>query len=185
MLQSAKNVCVFCGTSSGTRPELVHQAERLGKEIARAGFGLVYGAGGVGMMGAVSDGALRAGGHVTGIIPRALMERELGRTDLPDLRVVDSMHERKALMYELSSAFITLPGGLGTLEEFFETTTWSQLGLHTKPSFVLNIHGYYTPLRSMLDHAMESGFITPTDRALVTIIDSIDELVDTLHDHLR
>jgi uncharacterized protein (TIGR00730 family) len=174
------SVCVFCGASAGSRPELLNEAGRLGESLARAGFGLVYGAGGVGMMGALSDGALRAGGHVTGVIPQALMDREFGRTDLTDLRVVASMHERKALMYELSAAFVTLPGGLGTFEEFFETTTWSQLGLHAKPSLVLNVGGYYAPLDALLDHALKNGFITAEDRALVSVSDTVDELVAEL-----
>lgn len=135
-------------------------------------------------MGAVSDGALSAGGHVTGIIPQALMDREFGRTDLPDLRVVKTMHERKALMYELSDVFVTLPGGLGTLEEFFETTTWSQLELHDKPSLLLNIDGFYSPLAFLLDGALEAGFLTQRDRNLVTIVDSIDAVLLSLDQHL-
>src|SRR5690625_5255707 len=174
------NVCVFCGASPGNRPELVEAAGHLGEAIGRAGLGLVYGAGGVGMMGALSDGVLRAGGHVTGVIPSALMEREFGRTDIPDLRVVADMHERKSLMNELSAAFVTLPGGLGTLEEFFETVTWSQLGFHTKPSLVLNVASYYSPLRELLDHALTTGFITPMARDLVSVYDDTDELVAEL-----
>lgn len=174
------NVCVFCGASPGRDPRLLVGAELLGQRLAQDGFGLVYGAGGAGVMGALSDGSLRAGGHVTGVIPQALMDREYGRTDLSALHVVASMHERKALMYELSSAFVTLPGGLGTLEEFFETTTWNQLGLHAKPSFVLNLGGYYSHLQALLDHAVESGFVQQADRELVTVVDDVDELMTAL-----
>lgn len=174
------NVCVFCGASPGTDPALVETARRLGEALAAAGLGLVFGGGGVGMMGAVSDGVLGAGGSVTGVIPQALFDREAGRTDLQDLHVVPTMHERKAMMYELSGAFVTLPGGLGTLDELFETLTWSQLGFHAKPSFVLDTGGYYAPLRQLLDHAVEQGFVARADRALVTFVSDVDELVAAL-----
>lgn len=169
-------ICVFCGASAGASPEYVAQARRLGGELGRRGLGLVYGAGGVGVMGAVSDGALAAGGEVIGVIPQALMEREYGRRDLADLRVVDTMHERKAMMHELADAFLVLPGGLGTLEEMFETLTWSQLGLQHKPLVVFNIDGYYTPLRNLLDHGVAEGFLTGRDAALVRFADSVDEI---------
>lgn len=174
------NICVFCGASPGTQSAFLEEAGRLGEQLAHAGFDLVYGAGGAGMMGAVSDGVLRGGGHVTGIIPKALMDREFGRTDISDLIVVSDMHERKSMMYRMSSAFVTLPGGFGTMEEFFETITWTQLGLHTKPSFVLNIGEYYTPLQNLLDHALASEFITGADRQLVIFIDDVVELVEQL-----
>jgi hypothetical protein len=124
-------------------------------------------------MGDVSTGALGRGGRVTGVIPQALMDLELGRTDIADLRVVANMHERKALMYDLSAAFVTLPGGLGTYDEFFETATWTKLGLHTKPSLVLNVGGYYDPLEAMLKHALDSGFFTRADRELITFHDDV------------
>ena len=178
------NVCVFCGSSPGTRPAFVEAATRLGEELARAGHGLVFGGGNAGLMGAVSDGVLAAGGHVTGVIPQALMDREVGRTDIDDLRVVADMHERKSLMYELADAFVTLPGGLGTFEEFFETATWSQLGFHTKPSIVLNVDGYYAPLRELLDHAVENGFVTAQNRALFTVVDSVEEVLAVLGEKL-
>jgi uncharacterized protein (TIGR00730 family) len=174
------NVCVFCGARPGTDPAFIAAAFRLGEALAEAGIGLVYGAGGAGMMAAVADGVLRRGGQVTGVIPAALVEREHGRTDLSDLRVVDNMHERKALMYQLSAAFVALPGGLGTFEEFFETVTWTQLGLHAKPSLVLDVNGYYTPLRTMVDHALDNGFITQTDRDLIGFYDDVDALVAAL-----
>jgi hypothetical protein len=169
-------ICVFCGASAGASTEYVSQGYALGAELGRRGHGLVYGAGGVGVMGAVSDGALSTGGEVIGVIPQALMDREYGRLDLSDLRVVATMHERKAIMHELADAFLVLPGGLGTLEEMFETLTWSQLGLQHKPLVVLNIGGYYTPLRNLLAHAVAEGFMTPADQALVHFADTVAEI---------
>ncbi|MGI8665005.1 MAG: TIGR00730 family Rossman fold protein [Jatrophihabitans sp.] len=169
-------VCVFCGASAGASADYVSVGYALGTELGRRGIGLVYGAGGVGVMGAVSDGALAAGGEVIGVIPQALVDREYGRTDLTDLRIVDSMHERKALMHELADAFVVLPGGLGTLEEMFEAITWAQLGLQDKPLAVLNIAGYYTPLRELLAHAVAEGFMSPADQGLVHVTDSVAEL---------
>jgi len=177
------NVCVFCGASSGASPVHVNSAYDLGKGLAENGFGLVFGAGGVGIMGAVSDAALAAGGEVIGVIPQALMAREYGRSDLADLRIVSSMHERKAVMHELSDAFVVLPGGLGTLEEFFEIMTWRQLGLHHKPMIVLNMDGYYTPLIDLLDHAIDQQFMTRTDRELVMILESVPEVLLRLAVH--
>lgn len=177
-------VCVFCGASSGRDPRLRQTAEELGHALAAAGLGLVFGAGKVGMMRAVSDGALAAGGEVIGVIPQKLMDREKARADI-DLRVVPDMHERKALMYELSDAFVTLPGGLGTLDEFFETATWSQLGYHAKPSFVLNAAGYYDPLRALLDHATDHGFLRQVDRDLISVVDGVPALVDLLTERVH
>jgi uncharacterized protein (TIGR00730 family) len=174
------NACVFCGSTSGASPAFSAAATELGKALAEAGIGLVYGGGAAGLMGDVSSGALSRGGHVIGVIPQALMDLELGRTDIADLRVVANMHERKALMYELSSAFVTLPGGLGTFDEFFETATWTKLGLHRKPSLVLDVEGYYAPLRTMLEHAQRSGFFSHGDRELITFHASVDSLVTAL-----
>ncbi len=175
-------VCVFCGASAGRSAEYVSIGRLLGTELGRRGIGLVYGAGGVGVMGAVSDGALAAGAEVIGVIPQALVEREDGRSDLTELRVVRTMHERKAVMHELADAFVVLPGGLGTLEEMFETATWSQLGLQHKPLAVLNVGGYYTPLAELLSHAVGEGFLSPADQSLVRLVDSIDELWPVLSD---
>ena len=175
-----ERVCVFCGASPGRRPGYLEVAARLGRELAGRGIGLVYGAGGVGVMGAVSDAALEAGGRVTGVIPRALVEREAGRTDLDDLRVVASMHERKALMHELSDGFIALPGGLGTFEELFEILTWRQLGLHAKPVALLDVDGYFDPLVAMLDHATSEGFVVRGDRELVVRAKTIDDALAAL-----
>jgi uncharacterized protein (TIGR00730 family) len=174
------NVCVFCGSTPGTNPAYSAAAAELGAALAEAGIGLVYGGGSSGLMGDVSGAALARGGHVVGVIPQALMDLEVGRTDLPDLRVVDGMHERKALMYELSSAFVTLPGGLGTFDEFFETVTWTKLGLHRKPSFVLDVDGYYAPLRALLDHALDSGFFSHGDQDQISFHTSVDSLVASL-----
>jgi uncharacterized protein (TIGR00730 family) len=175
-------VCVFCGASAGRSAEYVTIGHALGTELGRRGIGLVYGAGGVGVMGAVSDGALAAGAEVIGVIPQALFDREYGRTDLTDLRVVETMHERKAIMHELADAFIVLPGGLGTLEEMFETATWSQLGLQHKPLAVLNIGGYYTPLAELLAHAVAEGFLSLADQSLIRLVGSIDDLWPVLAD---
>jgi uncharacterized protein (TIGR00730 family) len=174
------NVCVFCGSTPGANPAFVEVATSLGEALADAGFGLVYGGGRAGLMGAVSDGVLRRGGQVTGVIPQALMDRELARTDIADLRVVPDMHQRKALMYDLSSAFVTLPGGLGTFDEFFETITWTKLGLHAKPSLVLDVDGYYRPLRALLDHALDNEFFAHGDQELIGFHDSVDGVIDAL-----
>lgn len=179
------NVCVFAGARSPQDPALLEAAYDLGDRLARAGFGLVYGGGGTGMMGAVSDGALNAGGQVTGVIPRQLIQRELGRRDLTDLRIVSDMHARKRLMYQLSSSFVTLPGGLGTWEELFESLTWTKLGLHGQPSFVLNANGFYTPVRTLLDRAVEQGLITPADQASLVTCNSVADIIDRLTEARR
>ncbi|CAM5397577.1 Cytokinin riboside 5'-monophosphate phosphoribohydrolase OS=Streptomyces alboniger OX=132473 GN=CP975_25200 PE=3 SV=1 [Streptomyces alboniger] len=166
---------MFCGAGTGKGPGAARLADQLGRACARQGIRVVYGAGGVGVMGALSDAVLAEGGEIVGVIPRALMDREFGRTDLTDLRVVDSMHTRKALMHDLSDAFVALPGGYGTLEELFEITAWAQLGLHHKPVVVLDADGFFDPLRRMLDHAHDEGFISAEDRRLVRHASSVDE----------
>ena len=173
-----KRICVFCGSSPGARPEYVHAARRLGETLARQGLALVYGGAKVGTMGQVAHAALAAGGEVIGVIPRALVEMEVAYTDLPDLRVVDSMHERKALMVDLSDAFIALPGGLGTIDEFFEVLTWAQLGMHHKPCGLLNVCGYYDPLVDWFDHAVEQQFVQAAHRRMVLVADSAEALLD-------
>ena len=177
-----KRVCVFCGSSAGSRPEYRACAEELGVELTRRKIGLVFGGGNVGLMGALADSVLKAGGEAIGVIPEHLMNREIGHKQLAKLHVVGSMHERKALMADLSDAFIALPGGFGTLEEFCEVLTWSQLGLHEKPCGIVNILGYYTPLLAMLDHAVEQRFLKPQNRALVLARDSPAELLDAFDD---
>ncbi|MFM7490408.1 MAG: TIGR00730 family Rossman fold protein, partial [Actinomycetota bacterium] len=154
-------ICVYCGSSSGARPEFADEARRLGTEIARAGFGLVYGGGRIGLMGIVADAVLEAGGHVHGVIPEHLVRAETAHTGLPVLDMVESMHERKARMAELATGFIVMPGGFGTFDEAFEILTWNQLGLVTKPLVFLDGTGFYGPLLAALDHVVESGFVAP------------------------
>jgi uncharacterized protein (TIGR00730 family) len=175
-----KRICVFCGSSPGWRTEYRVAAERLGQELVRREIALVYGGGKVGLMGVLADAVLRAGGEVTGVIPESLMAREVAHPGLSKLQVVGSMHERKALMADLSDAFIALPGGFGTLEEFCEVLTWTQLGLHAKPCGVLNVLGYFTPLLAMFDRARDERFLNSENRALVLAGESASELLDAL-----
>lgn len=164
-----RSVCVFCGSGPGANPTYLDLARRTGAVLAERGLTLVYGGGGVGLMGELADAALAVGGHVIGVIPEALAKREVAHLGLPDLRVVGSMHERKALMAELADAFIALPGGLGTLEELFEIVTWAQLGLHAKPCGLVNTDGYYDHLITFLDHAVTARFVRPEHRALIMV----------------
>jgi uncharacterized protein (TIGR00730 family) len=177
-----KRVCVFCGSSAGSRAEYRACAEELGAELTRRKIGLVFGGGNVGLMGAIADSVLRVGGEAIGVIPEHLMNREIGHKQLARLHVVRSMHERKAMMADLSDAFIALPGGFGTLEEFCEVLTWSQLSLHEKPCGIVNVLGYYTPLLSMLDHAVEQRFLKAQNRALLLARDTPTELLDAFED---
>jgi uncharacterized protein (TIGR00730 family) len=177
-----KRICVFCGSSPGSRPEYRDAAEELAGELVRRNIGLVYGGGNVGLMGIVADAVLRAGGEAQGVIPEHLMAREVGHNGLTKLHVVHTMHERKALMADLSDAFVALPGGFGTLEEFCEVVTWTQLGLHAKPCGILNTLGYYSPLLRMFDHALEERFLKPENRALVLARESSAELVQALEE---
>src|SRR5215475_12625623 len=177
-----KRICVFCGSSSGSRPEFRVCAEELGTELIRRKIGLIYGGGNVGLMGAIADSVLESGGEAIGVIPEHLMAREIGHKRLTKLHIVRSMHERKALMADLSDAFIALPGGFGTLEEFFEVLTWSQLGLHAKPCGIMNVLNYYTPLLEMLDHAVEERFLKPQNRALVLARNTPAELLEALEE---
>ena len=175
-----RRICVFCGSSQGSRPEYGAAAEEMAAELVRRKIGLVYGGGKVGLMGSIADAVLRAGGEAQGVIPEHLMAREVGHNGLTKLHVVRSMHERKALMADLSDAFVALPGGFGTLEEFCEVVTWTQLGLHAKPCGILNVMGYYSPLLAMLDHAVEERFLKPENRALVLARESAAELLRAL-----
>ena len=156
-----KRICVYCGSSPGADPIHREAAENLGALLAARGIGLVYGGGNVGLMGSIADAALRAGGEVIGVIPTALMDKELGHTGVTKLHVVTSMHERKQLMADLSDGFIALPGGIGTLEELFETFTWLQLGFHDKPVALLNVAGFYDHLLAFLRHAADERFLGP------------------------
>ena len=177
-----KRICVFCGSSSGSRPEYRACADELGTDLARRNIVLVYGGGNVGLMGVVADAVLRAGGEAIGVIPEHLMGREIAHKQLTKLHVVRSMHERKALMADLSDAFIALPGGFGTLEEFCEVLTWSQLGLHAKPCGIVNVLEYYTPLLAMLDHAVQQRFLKPQNRALVLARNTPPQLLKALEE---
>jgi len=175
-----KRICVFCGSSSGGRDGYAAAAASLARHLAARGIGIVYGGGNVGLMGTLADAALAAGGEVIGVIPRFLGSLELAHAGLAELRVVDSMHERKALMAELADAFIALPGGFGTFEEFCEVITWTQLGLHRKPCGILNVEGYYDPLLALFDHATAERFVRPPHRALVISDSRIEPLVKRL-----
>ena len=171
-------ICVFTGSRSGLRPEYAEAARRLGRELVARGYGLVYGGGNVGLMTVIADTVLELKGHVTGVIPNSLVSKEVAHFGLSDLRVVDSMHERKAVMAELSDGFIAMPGGIGTMEEFFEVLSWAQLGLHDKPCALLNIAGYYDPLIQFLDHAVSEDFIKPKHRALLVVASEPSRLLD-------
>ena len=175
-----KRIAVYCGSSKGTRPEYATAAEQLGALLAREKIELVYGGGGLGLMGLVADAALKHGGHVIGVIPEKLVIKEVVHEKLPDLRVVKSMHERKALMAELSDGFIALPGGYGTFEEFFEVLAWSQLGWHQKPFGLLNIAGFYSPLIAFLNHTEQEGFIRPKHRELVLVENTVEKILDRM-----
>jgi len=178
-----KRVCVFCGSSIGSRPVYREAAQALGAALARRNLGLVYGGGKVGLMGVVADAALAAGGEVIGVIPDFLEAKEVGHRGLTELRVVGSMHERKAMMAALSDGFIALPGGYGTLEEFGEILTWAQLDLHHKPIGLLDVAGYYDPLLRLFDHAVAEGFLSPALRALVLEESDPARLLDALAAH--
>ena len=176
-----KRICIFCASSPGNRPEYAAAAEEMATELVNRKIGLVYGGSKVGLMGVLADAVLGAGGEAVGVIPKNLMEREVGHAGLSKLHV-QSMHERKALMADLSDAFIALPGGFGTLEEFCEVVTWSQLGLHAKPCGILNVLEYYSPLLAMFDHAVEERFLKPENRALVLARASPAELLRALEE---
>jgi uncharacterized protein (TIGR00730 family) len=172
-----RSVCVFCGSNAGSDPAYVAAAQTVGRGLAQRGIRVVYGGGRVGMMGALADAAHAEGGEVVGVMPRQMFEREIGHTGIDDLRVVGSMHERKALMVELADAFIALPGGIGTFEELFEVYTWAQLGIHAKPLGLLDVAGYYQPMATMLDHAVEQRFLRVETRAMLVVAGDLDGLL--------
>jgi uncharacterized protein (TIGR00730 family) len=178
-----KRLCVFCGSSHGANPAYAEAAKNLGGELARRGIALVYGGGNVGLMGVIADGVLAGGGQVIGVIPEALMAKELGHKGVQDLRVVKTMHERKAMMAELSDGFIAMPGGIGTFEEFFEIVTWAQLGFHSKPCALLNVNGFYDPLLHLLDHAIAECFVKPKQRDLALVESDFSKLLDRMATH--
>jgi uncharacterized protein (TIGR00730 family) len=180
-----RRLCVFCGSNSGVHTEYASAAAALGQAIAARGVGLVYGGSNVGLMRALADAALEGGGEVTGVIPRSLVEREVAHRGLTDLRVVETMHERKALMADLADGFIAMPGGYGTFDELCEILTWAQLGIHTKPVALLNILGYWDPFLKFLDHAVGAGFLRRGHRELVEVRAEVGELLDLVLDSER
>jgi uncharacterized protein (TIGR00730 family) len=179
-----KTVCVFCGSRGGSRPSYKAAARSMGSALARRRLRLVYGGGRVGLMGALADAALEEGGEVVGVIPKALVEREVGHTDLSKLHIVGSMHERKKLMADLSDGFIALPGGYGTLEEFLEVLSWAQLGIHEKPCGLLDVDGFWKNLSSLFDKAVEEGFVSPNHRTLVLSEKDPRLLLDTMSSYI-
>jgi uncharacterized protein (TIGR00730 family) len=177
-------LCVFCGSRAGARPEYAEAASALGRTLAQRGIELVYGGGNVGLMGVVADACLAAGGRVTGVIPQALLEWEVGHAGLTRLEVVGSMHARKARMAELSDGFIALPGGLGTFEELFEMLTWAQLGFHAKPIALLDVGGYYAPLRQMMAAAVDAGFMKPQNAERLLVAPGVDAVLQAMGDYV-
>jgi uncharacterized protein (TIGR00730 family) len=175
-----RSVCVFCGSSVGARPEFAASAREVGKALAARGLELVYGAGHIGLMGILADAALAARGRVVGVIPQAMVERELAHRGLSELHVVRTMHERKALMADRAGAFLALPGGFGTADELFEILTWAQLGLHSRPVGLLNVAGFFDPLMAWLDRAVQEGFLREQHRQLLVVGDQQERLLDAL-----
>lgn len=173
-------ICVFCGANAGTDAVYAATARAVGAALARRGIEVVYGGGRIGLMGQVADAALGAGGRVIGVIPRRLDESEVAHGGLTELRVVESMHERKALMARLSDAFLALPGGFGTLEEFCEAVTWTQLGIHDKPCGLLNVAGFFDPLVAMFDRCVATGFVSPMTRSIVRTEATVEAVIDAL-----
>ncbi len=173
-------VGVFCASTSGVRPEYLEAAQRLGHELGLRGMGLIYGGASVGLMGAVADAAVEAGAPVVGVLPAVLKDREIAHHGLTELHFVGSMNERKALMAERADAFLALPGGYGTLDEFLEILTWAQLGIHAKPCILINMLGYYDGLLAFLDHAVAEGFLQPRNRVLIHVVASVDQALNVL-----
>ena len=173
-----KRLCVFSGSSPGARPEYRQVAGDLGRALARRGLGLIYGGARVGLMGVLADAALEAGGEVVGVIPEALLKKEIAHPKLTELRVVPSMHERKRQMAELADGFIALPGGMGTLEEFTEVLTWAQLGMHRKPCGLMNVAGYYDRFIHFLDHAVAERFVAAAHRSMMVVASTPEELLE-------
>jgi uncharacterized protein (TIGR00730 family) len=177
MNKPKRRICVFTGSRDGRHAGYAEAARQLGRELVERNYGLVYGGGNVGLMKVIADTVLELGGYVTGVIPDSLVSREIAHCGLSDLRIVESMHERKAMMAELSDCFITMPGGIGTMEEFFEVLSWAQLGIHRKPCGLLNTGGYYDPLIAFLDHAVEHGFLKQKHRSLLILASEPAEIL--------
>jgi hypothetical protein len=175
-----RSLCVYCGSSPGFDPRYADVAAKLGALLAAEGIRLVYGGGAVGLMGVLADAVMAGGGEVIGVIPRGLFGREVGHEGLTELREVASMHERKQLMFELADGFVALPGGYGTLEELAEITTWSQLGIHSKPIALLNVAGFWQPLVNFVDSAVREGFVKERQRGLIVVVEEVSQLLDAL-----
>ncbi len=176
-----ERICVYCASNEGVRPEYMESARNIGRQMAGRGLTVVYGGGRTGLMGALADAALQAGGEVIGVMPHALMEREAAHNGLTALHIVDSMHERKAMLADLSDAFVALPGGLGTLEELFETWTWAQLGVHCKPVALLNVLDYWQPLVQLMTNVEKEGFLRGTPHEWLVVESEPTALLDRLH----
>ncbi|KZC23569.1 Rossman fold protein, TIGR00730 family [Rhodanobacter thiooxydans] len=176
-------ICVYCGSNSGRHPEYAEQAHAFGTEMARRGIALIYGGGNVGLMGVVADAVLAGGGRVVGVIPRQLVELEVAHPGLTELVVVETMHQRKTRMYELSDAFVALPGGFGTMDEMFEMLTWAQLGLHRYPCAFLDVRGYYRDLRTLMEHMVDEAFVKTAQRDSIWFGDDIAALFDWMRDY--
>jgi uncharacterized protein (TIGR00730 family) len=183
MRSPLKSICIYCGSADNVLPEYLESARQMGAAVAERGWTVVYGAGSIGLMGAVADGALEAGGQVIGVIPALFNTPRLAHSGLTRLEVLDTIHLRKARMIELSDAFIALPGGFGTLEELFEILTWAQVGLHQKPVGVLNTRRYFDPLLALIEHAQSEGFIYSEHRDLLTSATTPQSLLDALQNH--
>jgi uncharacterized protein (TIGR00730 family) len=175
-----RRLCVFCGSSTGSRAVYADSARRLGAAMAARGVGLVYGGGHIGLMGVLADAVLAGGAEVFGVIPQSMVERELAHAGLTELYVVETMHQRKAKMAELADAFAALPGGFGTADELFEILTWGQLGLHARPMGLLNVAGFFDPLLAWIDRAVRDGFLRPEHRRLLQVADDEDGLLRRL-----
>lgn len=184
MSDTESKICIFTGSRRGVLPEYADMAKQLARELVARGYGLIYGGGKIGLMGVIADAVLDLGGHVTGVIPNSLVSKEVAHRGLTDLRLVSSMHERKALMAELADGFIAMPGGIGTMEEFFEVLSWGQLGLHDKPCGLLNVGGYYDRLIQFIDYAVAQDFIKPKDRALLIVESEPGKLLDRFEQFL-
>ena len=178
-----KQICVYCGSNMGAREIYRDAARALGNEMARRGIGLVYGGSNIGLMGIVADAVLDAGGSVVGVMPEHLAAKEIAHAHLTELRVVKTMHERKALMADLADGFVALPGGFGTYDEFCEVVTWAQLGLHQKPCAMLNVAGYYDAMIAMFDHATQEGFVRDTHRAMLILSSDTSDLLDQMQNY--
>jgi uncharacterized protein (TIGR00730 family) len=179
-LRVIKNICVFCASAHGAKPEYRAAAEELGRTLAGLGIGLIYGGASVGLMGAVADATLAAGGHVVGVIPHVLVDLEVAHHGVSELHVVDTMHERKALMGQLADGFLILPGGFGTLEELFEVLAWQTLRIHSKPIVLLNTAGFYDPMLKFLDHCVAESVLTPAKRRILLVAKTVEEALELI-----